>query len=263
MERIAWLLFFVSLTYGHIRFGFPTARDQNTGIKGPYPCGPDPFWGPGQANTILTPGKLVITLQETINHIGAPFRIALSPADDTHYDEYILLDQIPHNDKWGPDYGMTNPKGYTLEITIPDIDCPRCSLQVLEIMTDKLRPTGSCCTYPNKTELCPSVYHSCANVQINGKTPIPQFSYTYKGPCGPYTQISATYLQNATSLSWYLEDPNYAPGLNNTCAGWNRSCNLPSGPVKDTPVLADSLYSDHLPRSRMHQARERITKNSQ
>jgi len=225
MFRIACLLFFVSLTYGHIRFGWPTARNQNTGIKGPYPCGPDAFWGAGQATTTLNPGKVVVTLQETINHHGAPFRIALSPNDDTHYDQYILLDHVPHNDAWGPNYGMDNPKGYTLEINIPDIDCPKCSLQVLELMTDKLPKTNKCCTYPNRTtELCPSVYHSCANVQILGKIPIPQFTYSYTGPCGPYTQVSATWLQNATTLSWYLENPNYIPSLNNTCAGWQRTC---------------------------------------
>jgi hypothetical protein len=241
MGRIALLLFFVSLTYGHIRFGWPTARNQNTGIKGPYPCGPDPFWGNGQAHTVLNPGKVVITLQETINHIGAPFRIALSPNDDTHYDKYILLDDVPHNDKWG-NYGMDNPKPYTLELNIPDIDCPKCSLQVLEIMTDKI-PHNQCCTYPNRTTdmVCPSVYHSCANVQILGKIPIPQFTYTYTGPCGPYTQMSGTWLQNATTLAWYLANPNYVANLTNNCAGWKRNCAVQPRPVKPPPITLPSL----------------------
>jgi len=41
--------------------------------------------------------------QENIFHKGAPYRIALSPGNDSHFDDYILLDHVPHYDNFnGP-----------------------------------------------------------------------------------------------------------------------------------------------------------------
>ena len=47
---------------------------------------------------------------------GAPFRIALSYTDDSHYNELILLDHIPHNDP-----GQQNDI-YAVDVTIPNIN---------------------------------------------------------------------------------------------------------------------------------------------
>jgi hypothetical protein len=110
----------VGSVLAHARWKYPVARSTDTGIKGPYPCGYESFFGPNQAVTTLTANS-VVTLQweETISHTGAPFRIALSYDDDSKYDKIILFDHIPHNDQGGGDF--SNPKGYSLNFTIPDI----------------------------------------------------------------------------------------------------------------------------------------------
>jgi len=227
------VLVLVGICSAHIRLVHPVPRNQDTGIKGPYPCGPDAFWGAGQATTIVKPGVVTIKWEESINHIGAPFRIALSPGDDASYDKYILAAHIPHNDFWSTNYSFTMPKPYTLDVTIPDINCPKCSLQVLEIMTDKLSgQKATCCTYPdvpkgkeiaNGTILCFSVYHTCANINIPGSIPVDKYVHTYKGPCGPFSAKQAAPWKQESTGDFALVDPNYAPGLKNTCPGWDRS----------------------------------------
>jgi len=217
---LCFSLFFV-VCFAHVRFVYPSPRDSNPGIKGPYPCGPDAFWGDGQNITSLSPGPMNITYEETINHNGAPFRLAISVGDDSNYDKMILLDQVPHNDL------SKVPKPYSIVVTIPDINCPRCSIQILEIMTDKLSSQTPCCTYPLPpsnpppagTILCPSVYHSCANIRILGKTPPSEFVRAYNGPCGAYNKGNS-----APYTDYRLTNPDYAPGLVNNCPGWQRSC---------------------------------------
>lgn len=151
--------------------------------------------------TTLAPGKQILKFEETISHTGAPFRIALSIGDDSNYDKFILVDHIPHNDAT-----ESNPvKVYQYEVTIPDINCPKCSLALTNPMTDKIT-SGTCCSYPTTTTTtltgnpqCFSVYHSCANIVITGSKSIQEFmssgggggGYNYTGPCGDYTQESA------------------------------------------------------------------------
>lgn len=56
-------------------------------------------------------GPTTLIVEETINHLGAPFRIALSPVDDSRFNEFILLDMVPHNDQGGA------PKRYAFEVS--------------------------------------------------------------------------------------------------------------------------------------------------
>jgi len=72
-------------------------------------------------------------------------------------------------------------------------------------MTDKIA-SGACCAYPaaiGSTAVCDSVYHSCANVIITGTQKPADFaaSYTYSGPCGPYTQQSGVRIVHVKS--WF------------------------------------------------------------
>jgi hypothetical protein len=59
-----------------------------------------------------------------------------------------------------------------LTVTIPDVNCPQCTLQLLSPMTDKI--SSETCTYNpldatgNSNGQCFSNYHSCADVSIAG-----------------------------------------------------------------------------------------------
>jgi hypothetical protein len=153
----------------------------------------------------LTAGGLcvcAVVFEESIAHKGSPFRIALSREGEDEYESCILLDHIPHNDANSPVFGVesTYTKTY-VTITIPDVQCTRCSLQLVNPMTDKLAGAGMAnCTYdatctncPDKPGTCFSVYHSCANVRINGRTPRAQFTCPSQPATWPYGNLTTSF----------------------------------------------------------------------
>lgn len=146
----------VPLCLAHSRWTSPASRNTASGIKGPYPCGNSALDGffAGQTVTDLAPGPVTLSFLDTVYHSGAPYRIALSIDDDSNYDRHLLLDQVPH-------YSASSPASYTATITIPNINCTRCSLQLISVMTDKLVNTPACCTYPqNPTSVRPPLLSS-------------------------------------------------------------------------------------------------------
>lgn len=103
----------------------------------------------------------MIEVTETVNHGGAPMRVAISMGNDDGFNDHVLLSHIPHPDGLG-----STPYKIRFTVDIPNVKCDQCSLQVLSIMTDKI---GTCCEYPSTAGYsCPSVYHTCANIKING-----------------------------------------------------------------------------------------------
>jgi len=187
---------FIGLSLGHMRFDYPVARSPDFGIKGPYPCGPYGFWDEGDAVTTLSPGVVTLHFSEIVNHIGAPFRIALSVGNDSNYDDWVLLDHLGHNDV----QLVANTKYYAYNITIPDINCPRCALQILNMMTDDI-VSGACCSYPAGGNPCPAIYHSCANVVITGSGN-PNSNPNSKGVGQYYTQESSLWVEGANETWW-------------------------------------------------------------
>jgi hypothetical protein len=163
----------------HMRWTCPEARNPDTGIKG-GPCGPETDQFAAKASIEIAPGPLTVQWEESITHAGAPFYIALTQ-DGRDTDTFllkscILLDHIPHNDFTSPNfYNESTFELYSLTIDIPNVSCSRCSLHIVNPMTDKIgvrgAPNGTGCTYPG---FCGGidVYHSCTlPIKINGTTP--------------------------------------------------------------------------------------------
>eukprot|EP01129_Flabellula_baltica_P014817 TRINITY_DN7212_c0_g1_i1.p1 TRINITY_DN7212_c0_g1~~TRINITY_DN7212_c0_g1_i1.p1 ORF type:complete len:287 (+),score=47.11 TRINITY_DN7212_c0_g1_i1:31-861(+) len=210
------ILLYFTLVSAHFRLNYPTARNDNTGLK-TKPCGGDAFWSPGDAVTVLSPGINTISLYETIPHDGSPFRVALSVNSDDYYEDLVLMDHIPD---W---VGPSGSKYMYIDVEIPDIDCEYCSIQVFNPMTDK-NEDGSCCEYPEGGDGCVnSLYVSCANIRINGTQDVTEWanSYHYMGVCGPYAsevgtwdpyELGGKYNSSGTTLIF----PN--------CAGYQRNC---------------------------------------
>lgn len=72
-----------------------------------------------------------------------------------------------------------------------DIDCPKCSLQIYNAMTDG---NTACCSYPTEefgVPKCGSVYHSCANIVITGSTPAVEYVHEAEHICGGYAPGNA------------------------------------------------------------------------
>jgi len=114
-----------------------------------------------------------------------------------------------------------NPKQLNVKLIIPNINCTRCSIQIVNPMTDKI-PGGSCCPYPTGDNFCKSVYHSCANVIIAGTIPVESYRHQYNGPCGSYTQQSGNWTFDENKKVWEIND---GYEVRNQCAGFRPRCN--------------------------------------
>ncbi len=113
------------------RFG-PDSQKQG-------PCGLAGMSEPGGTVYTYAPGATVaIAWNEFVNHPGH-YRIAFdeqgdddfvtpSSASDVYTNEAVLLDDIADLD------GVHD---YTIEVTLPDIECEQCTIQVIQVMTDK------------------------------------------------------------------------------------------------------------------------------
>lgn len=86
----------------------------------------------------MTPGMVDITWKETVEHKGGPFRVSLTYESDANYDHFVLLDHIQHNDQGSVD---GHGKYYRVKVEIPDINCAKCALQLIQVATDMF-PNG-------------------------------------------------------------------------------------------------------------------------
>lgn len=176
-------------------------KSDNTGNKYAA-CGPESGkWGFGTV-TNLKPGWTTFTWEESVNHKGSPFRIAI--LDENEKLVTVLLDHIPHDDTTTPHLQVEGTFApYKMSINVPDIRCDKCSLQFLYVMTDKSTSCGmetcyynaddaackgstdpnapTCVGAPNdnvcvQANECFSNYHSCTDVNILGSIPASKFS---------------------------------------------------------------------------------------
>lgn len=166
-------LMFSGAADAHVRWDCPIPRSTNSAIKN-GPCGSDNLGLEGIDSLVadkaeISPGPLTVRFEETIRHLGSPYRIALSKEGVDDYEDCILLNHIPHYDD------VSSGHFTSITIDIPDVQCDNCALQVIQVMTDKI-PSGTNCTYDVElsatfiTGNCFSNYHSCANIRINGTT---------------------------------------------------------------------------------------------
>jgi hypothetical protein len=144
--RFTILSLLATNAFGHARFKLNAAfkaRTTDTGLKA-APCG-------GAARTtnptILKAGQTVtIEWEETIQHPGM-YRISFAPDADTGFEANILADNIVDNQ----DDGATIPHSFSTTITVPATPCDNCTLQMIQVMTDRVPPVN---------------YYSCADIQI-------------------------------------------------------------------------------------------------
>jgi MYXO-CTERM domain-containing protein len=120
----------------HITMTSPTPRHSKQKLG---PCGvafAEDARG-SDVTTFMGGETITVTWNETVNHPGH-YRISLdldgfddfadpATADELYTNDTVLLDGI--EDKGG---GM-----YSAEVTLPDVDCDTCTLQLIQLMTDK------------------------------------------------------------------------------------------------------------------------------
>lgn len=143
----------------HIQLDDPPAR---TSSQKAGPCGAADA-PRGETVATFAPGETItVRWRETINH-PAHYRIAFdADGDDDFADPLdfmdfsgnptVLLDAIADHD--GGEYSA--------EVTLPDVTCERCTLQVVQVMYDKP-------PYGDGNDL----YYQCADIALVGEVPEP------------------------------------------------------------------------------------------
>jgi hypothetical protein len=128
----------------HTLLTTPTPRSDSDGIKS-GPCGVARTDSP-----MVVAGGATLDVQwlETIEHPGY-YRLALSRGGDEGFDDNVLADRIEDG------VCSDTPCSYGTSITLPDINCPDCTLQLIQFMGNN--PDGPY-----------SPYFSCADLVITG-----------------------------------------------------------------------------------------------
>jgi hypothetical protein len=151
------LLMTSSLCWGHARLTAPQPRDNNAGNK-VGPCG---NLARTATPTIVEGGKaLKVTWEETINHPGK-YIFSLSTANDLGFAQNVIAQIADLQDA-----GVALPHKYEAMVMMPNIDCPGCTLQLIQSMEEN--------------PAAPSYYYSCAdlNIKATGALPSPTPSPT-------------------------------------------------------------------------------------
>ena len=165
------LLVASSLAEAHTRWdptGLVKPRTNDTNGK-VSPCGGHTRGEP----VVLQAGSTVeVAFESNIYHQGA-FRIAFSPANDQGFDDHVLADNIPD---------IENQPNRTHTITLPDIACTDCTLQLIQTMLDRSPPSN---------------YFSCADIQLVRANPEADIT-----PPGSVSHLLAMVLGHTVDLTW-------------------------------------------------------------
>ncbi len=146
----------------HIQLTYPPQRTEEQKVG---PCGNG--GGARSASvTVLQPGqKIVVEWDETVEHPGH-FRISFDEDGDDDFATPASYDEACSNDKVLIDLipdrkASKGDRHYRQEITLPNVECERCTLQVIQMMTDKPPYT----TDSNSNDL----YFQCADLALRGR----------------------------------------------------------------------------------------------
>jgi hypothetical protein len=177
-----------SVALAHIHLTFPLARtDSATGDQKEEHCG-TPGWiradHPERTSVFLPGQTITVTWDETIQHPGY-FRIALQPNAGAELDLFGIppcgVDVGDPINCGNDNFPTLNQEGIdpingsiviadqildgtlSQEITLPNIECANCTLQFIQVMTDKNPYT--------RDALSDDIYFNCADVVLSATAP--------------------------------------------------------------------------------------------
>lgn len=158
----------------HIHLATPQARtDSSTGDQKEQHCG---VLGQVRTNRVTTyrPGEqIMVSWAETIDHPGF-FRVAFQPNGDTFpIPAPAAGGGFPNVDQTGTTDAATGaiiikdqiPDGMLMtQITLPNMECTNCTLQFIQVMTDKAPYTTDAAS--------DDIYFNCADVTLSNSAPM-------------------------------------------------------------------------------------------
>jgi MYXO-CTERM domain-containing protein len=161
--------------HAHIHLTSPLSRtDSPTGDQKAEHCGVAGQGRIASRVTVFQPGQTItVTWMETINHPGH-YRIAFQPDGDTFgIPPPTGADGFPSVDQTG----MTDGAGALIlkdfiadgtsstQITLPSMECSNCTLQFIQVMTDKPPYTVDAASN--------DIYFNCADITLSATGPGP------------------------------------------------------------------------------------------
>lgn len=152
---IAMVASFGVKVFAHARLkanGVISPRVNAMGVNDPGvkvgPCGGFARLAP----TVFAPGSTInLAWEETIDHPGR-FEFYFSTANDANFQ---LLKTV--NDDQNA--GVALPHQYTTTVTLPNVTCTDCTLQMIQVMTE--------------VPASPSYYYSCTDIRLQAGAPAP------------------------------------------------------------------------------------------
>jgi uncharacterized protein (TIGR03382 family) len=155
-----------SVALAHVTLTFPPPR---TSAQKDQVCGAANSVR-GTNVTTLPPGATIsVTWLETIDHPGhyriafdedgQGFPVPLTADEDTTGMPTVVMDLIPDIQGNKPPTG----RPYSVNITLPNIECNNCTLQLTQLMTDK----------PPYRQAPPTddIYYQCADITLSASAP--------------------------------------------------------------------------------------------
>jgi Lytic polysaccharide mono-oxygenase, cellulose-degrading len=148
----------------HVQLRAPQQRDidQKAG-----PCGlPDSTRGENVCE--FQPGATItVEWDETVEHPGH-FRVSFDDdgtddlIDPSDYDDYYASEAVLVDEIGDRDVGADGNPRYSMQIELPDIECDNCTLQLIQVMSDK-PPWGP--------EGGDDIYYQCADLVLSPDAP--------------------------------------------------------------------------------------------
>lgn len=124
------------------------------------------------AVTLAAGSTVNLEIERTIFHQGY-FRIAFSPANDQGFDNNVLVARLPETNA---------QRFYSVSVTLPDVECETCTLQLIQVMLDRNPPTN---------------YYSCADIRL-----VRDAEPGDTQPPGSVQQVLAVPGDGSVQLSW-------------------------------------------------------------
>lgn len=141
----------------HITLVDPPPR---TDLQKDGPCGAGPSDGRGDIITVYQGGQTItVKWIETVDHPGH-YRISFDPDGQDDFGDPASFEELYSNPAVMID-GILDESGqdvmYQQDITLPEMSCDTCTLQLVQVMTDKA-------PYGDGNDL----YYQCADIVIEG-----------------------------------------------------------------------------------------------
>jgi len=151
----------------HVCLVYPMSRvGPECGARSPQKIGPCGIAGRSEHVTVFRPGETItVELHETINH-PSHYRIAFNADGDDFPDPVSIEDRGGHPSILLDGIEDLDDARQWVEVTLPDVECDNCTLQLIQVMYDKQgNGFGGASGGADDND---DLYYACADIVLEG-----------------------------------------------------------------------------------------------